>query len=136
MATFLAIPMKKSYEVDMAGPIRTYISCTYSTTEMPTDFEAINEFNKLRNKATIQIMDRHENSLELLYRYVCTYIICLSVLWYIYYVIFRYYDQLCAVEGKLPFNMAQIPISFKWKDAFERGGLFGGKATLGNSTSQ
>jgi len=72
MATFLAIPMKKSYEVDMAGPIRTYISCTYSTTEMPTDFEAINDFNKLRNKATIQIMDRHENSLEILYRYVCT----------------------------------------------------------------
>uniref|UniRef100_A0A915INI9 BRO1 domain-containing protein n=1 Tax=Romanomermis culicivorax TaxID=13658 RepID=A0A915INI9_ROMCU len=72
----LSIPMKKSYEVDVAGPIRTFISCTYSTTEMPTDFESINDFNKLRSKACVQPLDRHESSLDVLYRFILRSTVC------------------------------------------------------------
>lgn len=68
MAGFLSIPLKKSYEVDVAGPIRTFISSTYSTADMPTDYDSINDFNKLRSKACVQPLDKHESSLDLLYR--------------------------------------------------------------------
>ncbi|KHJ42964.1 BRO1-like domain protein [Trichuris suis] len=40
----------------------------------------------------------------------------------------QYYDQLVALEGKLPLTPSQIPVPFKWKEAFERS-LFG-KASL------
>lgn len=42
--------------------------------------------------------------------------------------IFSYYDQLCAMETKIPAHEVQIP--FKWKDAFDRGSLFGGRLSL------
>lgn len=108
MTGFLSFPLKKSYEVDLAGPLRSFISSTYSTSDEATDGEAINEFNKLRSKACVQPLDRHDSSLEILY---------------------RYYDQLVAIESKLPLTPTQIPVPFKWKDAFEKG-LFGGRASL------
>lgn len=39
-------------------------------------------------------------------------------------IIYRYYDQLVAVEAKLPFSQTQIIVPFKWKDAFDKGSLF------------
>ncbi|KRZ69476.1 Apoptosis-linked interacting protein [Trichinella papuae] len=103
MSRLLAVPLKKSSEVDMAGPLHTYISSTYSTDECPTDSYAIEEFNKLRNKVCCGPLDKQESSLQLLY---------------------RYYDQLVCIEGKLPLTPTEIPIPFKWKEAFERS-LFG-----------
>jgi programmed cell death 6-interacting protein len=41
---------------------------------------------------------------------------------------FRYYDQIHAIEYKLPITENQIRIYFKWQDALVGGGgLFGGK---------
>lgn len=41
---------------------------------------------------------------------------------------YSYYDQLVALEGKVP--PQEVPIPFKWKDAFDKGSIFGGKISL------
>uniref|UniRef100_A0A8D2PTV3 Programmed cell death 6-interacting protein n=1 Tax=Zosterops lateralis melanops TaxID=1220523 RepID=A0A8D2PTV3_ZOSLA len=42
----------------------------------------------------------------------------------------QYYDQLCAIEPKFPFSENQVCVTFTWKDAFDKGSLFGGSAKL------
>ena len=50
------------------------------------------------------------------------------------YLLFRYYDQLHAIEYKLPITENQIRIYFKWQDAFVSGGsLFGSKQKTNGS---
>lgn len=44
------------------------------------------------------------------------------------YTISSYYDQLVSLESKLPPQEVQIP--FKWKDAFDKGSIFGGRMSL------
>ena len=88
-------------------PLKTLISSTYSTADQPVDCtDAISDLQKLRNGAT-KNPDRSEASVE---------------------AMMKYYDQLVSLEMKIPANEVQIP--FKWKDAFDKGSIFGGRISL------
>uniref|UniRef100_T1JEE2 BRO1 domain-containing protein n=1 Tax=Strigamia maritima TaxID=126957 RepID=T1JEE2_STRMM len=108
MAGFIAVPLKKTSEVELVKPLKNLIASTYSTADNPEDYsEALNELNKLRMNATWRTLDKHESSLDIMY---------------------RYYDQLTALEAKVP--PSDIQIAFKWKDAFDKGSFFGGRMGL------
>ncbi|XP_077563185.1 programmed cell death 6-interacting protein-like protein AliX [Haemaphysalis longicornis] len=108
MAVYLAVPLKKTSEVDLIKPLANVISTYYSTADEQSNYnEALTELNKLRMNATWRTLDKHESSLDIMY---------------------RYYDQLTSLESKCPPSDIQIP--FKWKDAFDKGGFFSGTASL------
>lgn len=91
--------------MDLVKPLTSYIESIYETSK---DYnsevkEAVAELNKLRNRTCMQPLDKHQGALDLLT---------------------RYYDQLVAIENKLPITATQNPISFKWRDAFDKGSLF------------
>jgi len=110
MVNFLSVPLKKTYEVDLVKPLRGYIESMQLSPELTAEInEALQELNKLRNKICNQPLDKTEQSLHL---------------------IERYYDQLKAIENKIPVTPTINPIAFKWKDAFDKGALFFGKASL------
>lgn len=135
MACFLTIPSKRTNDVDLATPLKNYVQSTFGAEGNPVVEgidEQLNELNKLRNKAVCSPLDKHESSLELLYRFVFCFIQT-SVAPLLIRFKFRYYDQLSAMETKFPLTPTQIPIAFKWKDAFDKGSLFFGKASLSKS---
>ncbi|XP_012936236.1 programmed cell death 6-interacting protein [Aplysia californica] len=109
MASFIAVPLKKTYEVDFVKPLRTFIQNTFTQAD-PDDYnQALSEFNKLRTTMITKSVDKHESALEVLY---------------------RYYDQLVAIENKLPIAENQIRVQFKWRDAFDEGSFLSGKRNL------
>ncbi|XP_051162440.1 programmed cell death 6-interacting protein isoform X2 [Leptopilina boulardi] len=111
MIELISIPLKKPSDVDVIKPVTNVIKSTYNFEQNGKNFsEAINEFSKMRNNALWGAFEKHESSLE------CVY---------------SYYDQLCALERKIPSHELKIP--FKWKDAFDRT-IFGGKLSLTIST--
>ncbi|MBN3323882.1 PDC6I protein, partial [Atractosteus spatula] len=110
MASFISVPLKKSSEVDLVKPLSKFISSTYSAGEEQAEYiRGVDELNKLRKTALGRPLDKHESSLEIL---------------------LRYYDQLCAIEPKFPFSENQLCLTFTWKDAFDKGSLFGGSVKL------
>ncbi|XP_040909193.1 programmed cell death 6-interacting protein isoform X2 [Toxotes jaculatrix] len=110
MATFISVPLKKSSEVDLVKPLSKFVTATYPSGEEQGEYiRAVEELNKLRKNALGRPLDKHESSLEIL---------------------LRYYDQLCAVEPKFPFSENQLCLTFTWKDAFDKGSLFGGSVKL------
>ncbi|XP_063423145.1 programmed cell death 6-interacting protein-like isoform X1 [Mytilus trossulus] len=109
MATFLAVPLKQTQEVEFIKPMRSFIQNTFSQAD-PDDYnKALNEFSKLRNLMIAKSVDKHDSALEILY---------------------RYYDQVVAIENKLPIAENQIRVNFKWRDAFDKESLFSGKRIL------
>ncbi|XP_050298360.1 programmed cell death 6-interacting protein [Anthonomus grandis grandis] len=108
MADLLSVPLKRPSDVDITTPLKNLIQSRYSTADNPENCtEAVNEFSKLRNNAIWKAFEKYESSLDIIY---------------------GYYDQLVALEGKIPAQELQVP--FKWKDAFDRGNIFGHKASL------
>ncbi|XP_063160172.1 programmed cell death 6-interacting protein isoform X2 [Candoia aspera] len=110
MASFITVQLKKTSEVDLAKPLCKFIQQTYPGGESQAEHcRAAEELNKLRKSALGRSLDKHESSLETL---------------------LRYYDQLCSIEPKFPFSENQICVTFTWKDAFDKGSLFGGSVKL------
>ncbi|CAH1990718.1 unnamed protein product [Acanthoscelides obtectus] len=108
MAELLSVPLKKPSDVDIVKPLKNLIQSRYSTADKPEDCsEAINEFAKMRTNALWKAFEKYESSLDLIY---------------------GYYDQIVALESKIPPNELQVP--FKWKDAFDKGNIFGSKMSL------
>ncbi|KAK7601370.1 hypothetical protein V9T40_008811 [Parthenolecanium corni] len=108
MSEFLSIPVKKPTDVDLVKPLKNIIASHYNTSDNPESYNtAIEEFNKLRNQAVWKVYEKYESSLEIVY---------------------YYYDELASLEAKLAGSSPQIP--FKWKDAFDKGSLFSGRASL------
>ncbi|XP_065667183.1 programmed cell death 6-interacting protein [Hydra vulgaris] len=104
MSSFLTCPLKKTQAVDIIKPISNYITNTFSGSVLNENKNVIAEFSQLRGNAVVHSLDKHEISIETLQ---------------------RYYDQLVAMEGKLPIAEDQIRISFTWYDAFNKGSIFG-----------
>ncbi|KAK7067282.1 Rhophilin, Rho GTPase binding protein [Halocaridina rubra] len=101
------VPLKKASDTDLLKPLKNLITSRYQTAEQESYITAINELVKLRTGAVCRTLDFHESSLETIY---------------------RYYDQIIALESKIP--AAEIQVPFKWKDAFDRGSIFGGRISL------
>ncbi|GAU94831.1 hypothetical protein RvY_06541 [Ramazzottius varieornatus] len=104
---FITIPTKPTVETVLAKPLANAISSIYTGENSQDVTSSLEELDKLRKNAVCRVLDRHESSLETLY---------------------KYYDQLHSLEMKIPSAEHQIP--FKWKDAFDKGGLFVGRMSL------
>ncbi|XP_045461257.1 programmed cell death 6-interacting protein [Harmonia axyridis] len=108
MAELLQVPLKKPSEIDVVKPFQNVIQSRFSTADEPVDYsDAINEFAKIRSNAIWKAFEKYESSLDIIY---------------------GYYDQLASIESKIPPNELQIP--FKWKDAFDKGSIFGSRQSL------
>ncbi|NXD07381.1 PDC6I protein, partial [Nothocercus nigrocapillus] len=110
MTNFISVQLKKASEVDLAKPLNKFIQQSYPSGEAQAEHcRAAEELSKLRKSALGRPLDKHDSSLETL---------------------LRYYDQLCSIEPKFPFSENQIHVTFTWKDAFDKGSLFGGSVKL------
>jgi programmed cell death 6-interacting protein len=94
MTNFIAIPLKKTSEIDLVKPIKQLISTYYNGDESYND--SIEQLDRLRKEATSKGIEP-ATALQPLQ---------------------RYYDQLKLFASKCPIN--EVPINFKWKDAFDR----------------
>ncbi|XP_064396654.1 programmed cell death 6-interacting protein-like isoform X2 [Halichondria panicea] len=109
----LAVPSKSTKSVDFSQAFLRFIGNNYEDT--PSRYnEPIKEFQTLRESTVVRSPDKHETGLDL---------------------IARYYDQLCAIESKLPVSEGQIRIKFSWQDAFYSGGIFGGTKSASQPSS-
>lgn len=100
MSTFIGIPAKRTSDVDLVAPLKNLISTYYGSDEAYV--QSIQELNRLRKDCTAKGIESKSTS-------------TLTALQ-------RYYDQLKLFSNKCPVN--EVPINFKWKDAFDKGGYF------------
>lgn len=107
MSHFIAVPLKRTSDVDLTKSLSQLISTYYGSDEDYSN--QLEQLNKLRKDATFKgIEGRSTTTLAALQ---------------------SYYDQLKSFACKCPIN--EVPINFKWKDAFDRSGF----SFLGSSSS-
>ena len=97
----IIVPHKKAYELNICYPLQQFIKQTYNS-NLDDYLKSVDSLNQLRNDALFKT-SRQEKLNKLM----------------------RYYDQLTAIEAKLPLSENQIRLSFKWQDAFDKGSIFG-----------
>lgn len=69
MANFIAIPLKKTSEIDLIKPLKNVFSSFCVAADQPVNYdEALSELNKLRMNSTWRTLDKHENSLDVMTR--------------------------------------------------------------------
>lgn len=66
MASFVAVPLKKTSEIDLVKPLKNVIATYYSSSDEPINFDdAIEAFNRMRSTCTAKGLDyKHESSVE------------------------------------------------------------------------
>lgn len=107
MSQFIAVPLKRTSDVDMTKSLSQLLSTYYGSAESYN--EQIEQLNKLRKDATFKgIEGKSTTTLAALQ---------------------RYYDQLKSFASKCPID--EVPINFKWKDAFDKSSF----SFLGSSSS-
>lgn len=119
MDSLIVVPLKKPIEDGLIKPaLTTLFHSTFTSDYHEINYaNLIEDFANLRTEAIWGAFDKHENSLEKLYRYENN----LSKIYqfiFLLVIFVRYYDQLCSLEEKLPTN--KIQTTFMWKDAFDR----------------
>jgi len=76
-ATYLCVPLKKSWDVDLVKPLKAFIASTCPPAGPGTAADggdasnhsaALNDFNKLRQSVIAKSVDKHESSLDVFYR--------------------------------------------------------------------
>lgn len=106
MSQFIAIPLKRTNDVDVTKPLQQLLSTYYGSEEEYK--EPIEQLNKLRKEATFKgIEGKSTTTLNAL---------------------LRYYDQLKSFSIKCPVD--EVPINFKWKDAFEKSGFLSSSTSM------
>lgn len=66
----LAVPLKKTSDIDLVKPFKNLIALRFSTADNPENFnDAISELNKLRNLACIRAMDKNETAVDIFARF-------------------------------------------------------------------
>lgn len=69
MASFLAVPLKKTSEIDLVKPLKYVFSSFCVAADEPVSYDdALNELNKLRMNSTWRTLDKHESSLDVMTR--------------------------------------------------------------------
>lgn len=101
------VPQKKAYETNMVYPLQQFIKQICSS-NLDDYMRSADSLQQLRSDALFKA-NRQEKLAKLM----------------------RYYDQMTAIESKLPISENQIRVSFKWQDAFDKGSLFG-RSSLSN----
>ena len=112
MALFVAVPVKKTSEVDLVKPLKNVIASYYTSPGEAGNFdEAIESLNRMRKECTNKSLEfKHESSITSLE---------------------KYFDQLSNLEAKCPPSEVSIP--FKWRDAMMSSSFLGSNALTLNS---
>ena len=111
---FVSVPTKRTWEVDLLKPLKSFISDTYSGPDSDDLDQALNEFNKLRNSTISKANDKHESSLEVLYRYSdsnIVFVCILSVYLYWQYSLLDFVRPEFQIYGRFASSVRPLDVS-------------------------